>query len=86
MQCIKIKEVYYFKCLFLRMLETSYRGTCMPKVASHNSFKFPIIIVNAMHDTKADRAKCQDALELHNCCIALSSVHCSYICLHSTGA
>lgn len=27
------------------MLETSYLG--MPKVASHNSFKFPIIIANA---------------------------------------
>ena len=47
-QCHKNKGSILFcnVCfLFLRMLETSYRG--MPKVASHNSFKFPIIIANA---------------------------------------
>ena len=49
-QCHKNKRSLLFcnVCfLFLRMLETSYRG--MPKVASHtgNSFKFPIIIANA---------------------------------------
>ena len=43
------------------------------------SFKIPIVIAKNklmhMHDTKVDRRKCQDALQLYHCCVSFYPRH-----------